>query len=63
MPTTHAPVYLPPLTLVTAEANLARHEAALLLAQRGDDAQATDRATYRRDHAAKQCAMLRAGRL
>ena len=55
--------WLPARTLDEAEGQLARWENMLLLAQRGDDAQAIEKAICRRDHAATQCAKIRHGRL
>ena len=46
--------WLPARTLNEAEGQLARWEHNLMLAQRGDDKQAIEKATYRRNHAAVQ---------
>jgi|GEM_PF-5111578 len=54
--------WLPARTLDEAEGQLARWEHNLMLAERGDDKQAIEKATYRRDHAAVECAKIRHGR-
>lgn len=54
--------WLPPRNLATAEAQLARWENMLLLAQRGDDGDAIEKAICRRDVAAAICAKIRHNR-